>query len=1124
MAFKIAEAFVEIRPDLTKFGSLLKSGIKESQFAALGKIGDAFENVGKKLITRFAIPLGIAITANIAQFQGLDAQIRETLTLLDTPADRVTKPFQQMLSGITKVSENLGVLETNISEGVYQAISADIPPDNVFDFIDVAQRAAIAGGIDLVTSVDGITTAVNAFAAQGLSAERAADILFTGVAKGKTTFDQLAISMAKVAPAVAASGASFGEMIALASQMTKLGTPTAEAFTNIRAAMTGLLKPGDEVVKIFTEAGFASAQAAIQAIGLQGAMQLVADATGGSQTELIKLLGGFEAMNAVLQVTGANAESFQMILDATGESAGRMDTAFQTMQGGVGRAFGSLTAAFDRLGNASGQLAADFLVPLVRALTTAVTMFAQWVRRIRTVLQPIIKVWQKIVDTIFDNTVVAAFISMVGLMAGAFAIAATAAGVLLLSLGGLIGIWLQFRTLRTVTMIFTRGLIPAMQSGGILARLFGRKLQELFPKMTTFGKLGGNMGTSVTKLGAAMSASKGLLIGWGLAIAAVAVAVKIGRDLNEKWAESAKTMTAGADKLAESLGLVVGKIGEINIDSLDAADLTANIRFRVENIDLIRDVESTISRLGLQAGRDQIFTLVSRWISQGIPPDVAIEKAKEAIVRGGIPLDPGFLDNFVENSERAFLSVKQKARDLNKEFVAIGDSLFGFGEIRVGNFLNLFDKQVSKAEAGVAQLAQQVTEMFGLEITTGAGLAEFQDQVNELLGILGGPGSEEANIFLDEIAKSFEQVSDTTIDLNTDSIVDTISLMGDLGRVGVFNAEIMEGWRRGVQDGAADIVSSIEEIAAAPWDISQLTEENQKAFLDLGKSMEDLVASADQSLTDLRTSISDNLLGQLPMLDTYAGALTQPFHKWEAAQQQFREDFQKWRDRSVEILGSLPQGVKDKLNALPISQKVWLANLSPQHLESAISELTKSFELVTKGAAVEYEDRLPAAIRAAEAKLQTEYDLLQTQAEESGAAVAEGFRIKFAGAATQWSNIVSTESDRMKQKFNDFWDIGSPSRVSGRIAENIAFGFEQGLERNLGKFELPKIMQPQVDPAAIAAAIPTATPVVPVGAAGAPTIINNIKKSWTFNNPTARDADDDALKGAVLDRLAIVAP
>ena len=87
-----------------------------------------------------------------------------------------------------------------------------------------------------------------------MSAEEAgtvSDQLFTTVRLGKTTFGELGASIAQVAPIAAAYGISIDQVLGAVASLTKQGTPTAQAMTQIRAAIQGTAgELGDAAFKV----------------------------------------------------------------------------------------------------------------------------------------------------------------------------------------------------------------------------------------------------------------------------------------------------------------------------------------------------------------------------------------------------------------------------------------------------------------------------------------------------------------------------------------------------------------------------------------------------------------------------------------------------------------------------------------------------------------------------------------------------------------------------------------------------------------------------------------------------------------------------------------------------------
>jgi TP901 family phage tail tape measure protein len=239
--------------------------------------------------------------------------------------------------------------------------------------MQVASQAAIAGVTDVETAVDGLTTIINAFGLDTGEAQAVADSMFAAVKGGKTTFEELSASLFNVGPAAAAAGVSFEEVNAAIATMTAAGVPTAQATTQIRAAMVGLQKPSKELDAIFQALGYDSAQLAIESEGLGFALDAVKDASGGSNGQLQTLLGSVEAVSAVNILAGTGAGKFADELERQNNAAGSVQDAFDEID--KSRVLERQAIAFQNMAIAIGNV----LIPVMEVLVPLFTGFAEFV-------------------------------------------------------------------------------------------------------------------------------------------------------------------------------------------------------------------------------------------------------------------------------------------------------------------------------------------------------------------------------------------------------------------------------------------------------------------------------------------------------------------------------------------------------------------------------------------------------------------------------------------------------------------------------------------------------------------------------------------------------------------------
>jgi len=348
------ELIIKAKNGLAAGISKATAGLKKFG-AGVGKIGrsagHAFKRLGQGVLVVGAALVGAGIRA-----ERFNKQMAQVATLTDMNMGKAKK-------AVRGLSAEFGLAKEGLTKGLYDALSAGVPKDNALDFLRTAAKAAVAGAGTTAEAVDILTTSMNAFKLPASEAERTADTLFATIKLGKTTLPELAASFAQVGPLAAASGVKFEEVSAAVATITKQGTPTAQAMTQIRAAIIALNKNlGDGWSKTMT---------------LQEGMKKMAAAAGGSATKLKEMTGRIEGSVAIMQTTGKNAAMAAADLDEVTKSAGGMTDAFEKAD--KANVLGKLWQSLDNMVLTAGDAALKALGPLIQAAADAAKNFGEQV-------------------------------------------------------------------------------------------------------------------------------------------------------------------------------------------------------------------------------------------------------------------------------------------------------------------------------------------------------------------------------------------------------------------------------------------------------------------------------------------------------------------------------------------------------------------------------------------------------------------------------------------------------------------------------------------------------------------------------------------------------------------------
>ena len=315
-----------------------------------------------------------------------ESNMASVSTLVDTSEVNMEK-----LSGkVLDVSKNFGLSTETVSKGMYQALSAGVAVENLGGFMDTAAKMAVGGGIDIATAIDGMSSAVNAYGTANLSAAEASDIMFQTANRGKTDVRQLSASLSNVTPIASALGVKFGDVSAAIATLTYSGTPTAQATTQIRAALSELSKESTKVSQIFKESVGVSFQDYIaKGHDLGEAFNVISQKAQEQGKNLTDLFGSVEGAQAVMALTGAAAERFGEDLRLMGNSAGASAEAFGKMSETSAFRLAQLSSNVESLKTSVGVA----LLPVLEITTTVlggiVDIFA-WLNEEIPIFVPIV--------------------------------------------------------------------------------------------------------------------------------------------------------------------------------------------------------------------------------------------------------------------------------------------------------------------------------------------------------------------------------------------------------------------------------------------------------------------------------------------------------------------------------------------------------------------------------------------------------------------------------------------------------------------------------------------------------------------------------------------------------------
>ncbi len=305
---------------------------------------------------------------SVGMARQFNAAIAETSTLIEgTP-----KQLEMLRGEARKLAVAYGGDATAQVQAFYQAISAGAGSvDEASKVLETANRLAVGGVTDITTAVDGLTTATNAYAAMGLTAQQASDAMFAGMRAGKTTVGELSASLGTVVPIASSAGVSFEELVGGMAALTTQGQSTAMAATGIRQSLANVIAPTKQATELAEALGIEFNVAGLKAMGFADFMDDVIDKTGGSEQALAQLFGSVESLNAVLAFSGGAGDAYNQIMADMANNAGLTDEAFTKVSNTLDQRWNRATAASRDALLGLGNASLNVLVPALEGVVSA---------------------------------------------------------------------------------------------------------------------------------------------------------------------------------------------------------------------------------------------------------------------------------------------------------------------------------------------------------------------------------------------------------------------------------------------------------------------------------------------------------------------------------------------------------------------------------------------------------------------------------------------------------------------------------------------------------------------------------------------------------------------------------
>ena len=302
----------------------------DKNLAALGKTAKTAGKIAAGAMVAAATAVATLGTAAVKSAAEYETQLANVSTLLTGTEAEVAARTAEIGDQVLEISNRTGVATADLTDGMYQVVSAFGDSADAAAILETAAKSAAAGNATTTDSINLLSAVTKGYGDTSAEAvQQAADLAFATVRLGQTSFPELAAGMGKVIPLASTLGLEQEQLWGAMATLTGVTGSTAEVVTQMKATMQAFLSPSKNMQAALKNMGYESGQALLESKGLQGSLEALKDAVGGNELAFAGLFSSVEAQTAVLAMAGNQAENLTSKTAEMYEATGAANTAFE---------------------------------------------------------------------------------------------------------------------------------------------------------------------------------------------------------------------------------------------------------------------------------------------------------------------------------------------------------------------------------------------------------------------------------------------------------------------------------------------------------------------------------------------------------------------------------------------------------------------------------------------------------------------------------------------------------------------------------------------------------------------------------------------------------------------------
>lgn len=433
------------------------------------KVGSKAQEVGSHLTTHVSLPLaGVGIAA-----AHVGMEFEEEMDKVAAISGATGSDFKKLQSKAEEMGAKTKFSASEAGQGMEYMAMAGWKTGDMLEGIEPILNLAIASGEELGLTSDIVTDALTGFGLKAKDAGMFSDVLAAASSNANTNVGMMGETFKYAAPVAGALGYSVQDTSLAIGLMANSGIKASQAGTALRAGLTNLVKPTDDMAATMEKYGISIKDSDGKMKSFRDVMGELRDKLGGvdeaTQASAVATIFGKEAMSGWLSIINASEGDFNKLSNAIDNSEGATAKMAKTMSENAKGSLAEMKSALEGAAIKTFQALAPTITSVANNISNLANSFSQ--------LSPQTQ----------------EFIVKMGMAAIAIGPITSGVGKVTSGIGGLIGTVGKFKALKAASTFgeFSKvllGLAPAAETAG--AGLVGAEVAAGGFGATVIGALG----------------------------------------------------------------------------------------------------------------------------------------------------------------------------------------------------------------------------------------------------------------------------------------------------------------------------------------------------------------------------------------------------------------------------------------------------------------------------------------------------------------------------------------------------------------------------------------------------------------------------------------------------------